>query len=392
MAVNRFRNIIEIALARKILPEHVLQFFSSLTNVVVGRNSSGIPEKWQDLGTKDIPWGTVNAKTLVLEGETLTSNAISRLSEGANKIISGKTTKKSSAPGFISITKTNAEFLANPTYFKILAKDVPLVLLINNVNVVINQDITVDVVDKASVATVSLDYNPDIMSSDEGKIRIGTIDYYDARDGSGNLFIKNATGILRQGYAIPGTRHAYYLMASGSLEILTAEYISERLLANVRKGARGVTPSTRETESERGGRGELTTNQTLRYLLTSYVFINENNPTNPIISNGNIFRSNIEPNNVLLKNNDHWFNTADQTWNNYNNSEWLVVNVIPIAEIYSDNNGVIGYRCYEFDNAYSNTNTVQLEISEDRSDFYVPIDGYISVYGKLIKIPKGFKV
>ena len=148
MGTNSFRNRLEIALSKKILPEHILQFINALTGVIVGRNTAtGLPEEGQDLGTSKYPFGNIRAKNLYLGKNIFTPSDLASIkATGNNGIISSKTTAKSEKPDFIKVAKTTQqEFDQNKKRFWILGKDTPLKLFIGGDEVTIAQDITVDI-------------------------------------------------------------------------------------------------------------------------------------------------------------------------------------------------------------------------------------------------------
>ena len=107
------------------------QFQDALNDEIVGRER-GQPTSGKDLGSEAYPWGRAYVSNLNVGGSDID---VSSLTGDRYSIVSGKTAPGSEFPDFIA--KTSPRTRA----FTIRGADTPLVLIINNRRIVINEDI-----------------------------------------------------------------------------------------------------------------------------------------------------------------------------------------------------------------------------------------------------------
>lgn len=100
----------------------------------VGRNASGVPTSGQNLGTGGIPWGTVRATTLILDGDAVDTSSIvapsNRVVSGALRGVSG-----SNLPQFILPDGAALEFDLDAT-------PTNLIVVVNGATVTFTADAT----------------------------------------------------------------------------------------------------------------------------------------------------------------------------------------------------------------------------------------------------------
>ena len=118
----------------KVQPSHIKQLATAINGQMVGR-SGNVPTPGQSLGSLVIPWGTIFARSLNINGQRINLDATAMRE---NAVVSGKTLNNSGLPGFINIVPDNPLM---PFNFKIDALETPLLITANGTDAEINRDI-----------------------------------------------------------------------------------------------------------------------------------------------------------------------------------------------------------------------------------------------------------
>lgn len=377
MGTNNFRSNTEIAFGQKIRPIHVLQLIDALNGALVSRKNNTV-EAGSDIGTLNIPWGTIFADSLVLNGKTLDS---SFLDANPNSIISGLSTEhtasihspSSSSPRFIELANTTD----NPNRIKVRGATVPLVCQINGVRTTLNEDVELDLVTPSWIDS-SYDTTKSINVSD------ATVNIRDRKRYGEEDFIAGDTPAAgRVKYTRGGADNqifkstAYKHGTGSNLEIFRVEKVIDDYLLNLQRGI--ALNKTGNIEPQ-----DIVNNTKLTALATATILLDQLNPQIPVVTYEKIDYSTDTP--LLPVANQYWFDMNINRFKRYTGTQWVEVNRIPIGEVYMDNTGVIGVRCFDFNRGVHNLNTCVIDVQRfgSTSKVYSKAPFSIAVHGQII--------
>lgn len=332
---------------------HLNEVTLSLLGDFVGRNSSGVPATGNNLGTLALPWGNLYCTGVILGGVALdTSQIVTK----ANRVVSGASTALSLAPDFL---RANGAALS----FDVLGLTTNLVLSINNSATTVNTDIT------KSGLTAAPSTNNTALVNDT---LITTSSY-------AGEYLSGFDGITIDsvGSEISGLVGQIAAFKTAGGEIFKAFVKSATSLTNVFRGYY-IDSSGNPTN-----RGSLSNNDTITLMKLGWIFVEDNGTTvdvtynTPTIS----FTSPSSP-----STGDYWFDISNQVWKRYSGTAFEIINRILVGEFVSDATNCIATRSYDFDNAYAEQNSVELEIDTTEIIQSTLKASLVNVYGTNIVI------
>ena len=336
-----------------ILAAHIKQM---LTN----RNGNWLPYlgnapvAGQDLGSEIHPWGTLNARNIVLGGESID---FSRIVSPLNRIVSSRTRPNSSLPAFLSIGGPN------DLTGRILGSRQALLLSVNGQTVSINTDLNFTMAAAPGSGNTCDVNNTDIVND----TLAGELDYVYGNSKYNEIEIDAAGSHI-------SSRVGQWIGLKSNNEIMLAYVKSPTKSSNVRRGF------AFDHEDNWTGRDPISNNDTLTYLNTGIIFVDNSNPANLEITYKSVRIAPTAPGSSDVG--DYWFNTTISRFQRYNGSQYVNVDSAPIAWVFSDRTGIVGYRCFDFYRNYSNINNIEIERVSDTK--LVAKNKYMraSIYGR----------
>lgn len=324
-----------------ILSSHVKQFANALNGDMVGRNLNA-PSQGQSLGTPAIPWGSLYASSLVINGQSIDFSAFASL---PNRIDSGKTRANSDAPDFLrAVSGLKAQ---------ILGDDTSLLLSINNSAVTINTDIEIDNLSTAPSTNNTALVNGTFLNTDT-EINIDTL-------GS------NVSSLVGEVVAFKTDDDEIFI---GKLESAT-------LITNVKRGW------FLDSSGEQLDVSDLADNDTLTVMRLGWVFV-ENDATTTDVSYTTPVVAYTSPENPTSG--DYWFDVQNATWKRYSGTEWVTINRILIGQVVLNSTAIEGARPFDFSRAFSDVNNIGLKKDTDEIIKTQNLDNGISVYGNFLNL------
>lgn len=317
---------------------HTKQYATALNNAFVGRNNNN-PAVGQSLGTPTIPWGTLYANALVINGQNVD---VGNLQRSPNRIISGATLNSSNTPDFLRATSSSV---------MILGSAVNLILDINNISTTIASDIAISTISNAP-------------STNNTAMVNGT-------PSGDSITIDNAGSEIT---ALVGQQVAF---KTDSGEIITGFLRSETELVEVKKGF------FLDTSGDQVSIPTLADNDNLTLLRLGWIFIADDGSTNDV-SYKTPITSYDEPDSP--DSGDYWFDTQVNRWKRYSGSEFVEVNRILIGVVVADDADVLATRSADFNYPFSNQNNVELRKDTNEIIKTDNQNNLISVYGNLLNL------
>lgn len=305
----------------------------------VGRNGTGVPTEGMNLGTNMIPWGTLFAKSLVLDGQVLDKNGFGVPS---TRIVSGRTNPNSAKSNFLKPSGTGLSF-------QILGGSTPLRLVVDNTEVVVDTDITVTVAGVTSDNDAGIggaDVSPTAGEADNPTLNVIFPDtgefstIYARREFFSAKF--NSTNEIYFGQAV-----GFPVIVTGGLPI--GDFVG------CSNGFRGfyfdsdLNPITRK---------DLGFIESAEILKTGWVFLDVNGATVDVSYVTPTYASS-PPSDAV--NGEYYFNNSTKKWNRYNGSDWFELNRILIGVVASDETKCIAARSFDFYADNNELNTVALD-------------------------------
>lgn len=310
-------------------------FFNDIHQAIntdfVGRGSTGIPTAGQNLGTAAIPWGTVRAAALVLNGNSID---LSQVTSPANRVISGKTRSTSNQPAFITPSASLA--------FTVFASTTNLVVDINGATITLSTDIVKTGITAAPSSNNTALIN-DTLAADQAATRTwGEPD-------------NKAIAIDTAGSEIVGAvgKWAAFKIAGVSTEYMIAFVESSIKLSKCMRGAfydSSLNPINRTAFSN---------NDTLTIMKLGWVFADVN-ATTIDVSYTNPTYGFTAPGSPATG--DYWYDMSINQWKRYDGGTFQSISRTFIGMIIADTTAVVGARCAAFYGNFSNKNTISAEL------------------------------
>ena len=306
---------------------------SALNGDFVGRNTgSGAAETGKNLGTNAIPWGTVYANSMVLNGSAVDT---SLLTAPKNRIVSGATRSGSNQPQFITPNGAAASFTVD-------GATTNLVLDVDGATVTVSTDITKSslTVGPSTTATALID---DADAADQESTRTwGEIDSE-----------KESITVDTMGAEFQSFIGQYQIISHGS-EYFLGYIKSATEISNCFRGyftnSSGA-PLNRDVFSN---------NDTLTVLSTGWVFV-ENDGATVDVTYTTPVRSFTAPGSPATG--DYWYDLANETWKRYDGATFQIINRTLVAVVGIDSSNCVCARSFDFYAKYETTNEADFDLN-----------------------------
>lgn len=333
-------------------------FFNDIHGAIngdwVGRNSGGVPTAGQNLGTAGVPWGSIRATSLILNGSAVDTSSIIA---PANRVVSGKTraTAGSNLPMFLvpDGAALEADLDASPTN---------LVVVINGSTVTFSVDTTKTGLTAAPVANNTALVN-DTVAADQYDTRLWgesnhrkaiTIDTVGSEISA--LVGKWAA------FKIGGTSDEYFLAFVKSATELTncwRGFFYDSALAPIKPAA-------------------FSNNDTITLMKLTWWFV-ENDGSTIDVSYNNPAWSFTSPSAPVTG--DYWYDLGNSQWKRYDGSSFQVINRTFIGWTIQDGTACVGARCVDFYADYKSDNTLRVEEATNEIVRAIDAEATINVAG-----------
>jgi len=329
---------------------------SALNGDFVGRDSSGVPATGKNLGTVALPWGTVRASSMVINGSPIDT---SQITSPANRLISGKKRTTSNQPAFITPNGAAASAI-------IAGATTNLSFDVNGTNASITTDITISSLTLAPSSNNTATVNDSAAAAQDDTRRWGEPDH-----------IKKIT-VSSMGSNISALIGKVAAFKIGT-EYFMAYVESSTLLSRAYRGFfynSSLAPLNRTTFSN---------SATITLMSLGWVFA-ENNGTTVAVSYTNPVWSYTAPSSPAT--NDYWYDLANNTWKRYDGASWAIINRTFIGWVVMDSTNCVAARCADFYAPYATDNTMEVEIFStsvmqgSKSDMKVSVAGITKYFGK----------
>lgn len=321
----------------------------------VGRGATGVPTSGQNLGTVAIPWGTLRANSLVLNGAAVDT---SQLTAPQNRIISGKTRSSSNQPAYIIPSGAAASLVidASPTN---------LVLDINGTSVTISNDIT-----KSSLTTAPSTQNTALVND------VDAADQYSTKTWGEKFAEKEYITIDTVGTNITSLvgKWAAFKIAGVSTEYFLAFVESGTRLS---KCFRGYFYDSALSPINRTG---FSNNDTITLMSLAWIFI-ENDATTVDVTYNNPAWSFSAPSSPVTG--DYWYDLGNQVWKRYDGASFQIINRTYIGQAILDTTNCVAARSVDFYANFNSENSLSLERKTTEIVSAAFGKNQVSVYGKM---------
>lgn len=317
----------------------IASFFNDIQSALggdfVGRQSNGVPASGQNLGTLALPWGSVYANAMILNGSAIdTSQIISPV----NRIISGKKRTTSNQPAFISPNGGAASF-------QILGASTNLVLDVNGVAVTVSTDIT-----KTGVTLAPSSNNTTLINDTDAVGQEDTRTWGEVYATKEKIIVDTMGSSIT---ALVGKFAAFKVVNGGAeTEYFFAYVESTTRLSKIQRGYfydSSINPKNRITFSN---------NDVITLMKIGYIFV-ENNATTVDISYTQpvySFQSPLSP-----ATGDYWYDLGNSVWKRYDGASFQIINRTFVGLVLSNSTATVAARCGDFYAAPSVLNTIDLE-------------------------------
>lgn len=332
---------------------------ASLNGDLVGRGSTGVPTAGQNLGTVAIPWGTVRADTIIIDGQAIDPT---QLVAPQNRVVSGKTRSTSNQPAFIVPSGSGASFTIDGT-------PTNLVLDINGVSVTVNTDIV-----KSSLTLAPSSQNTALVNDTEAADQAATRLWGEVGNPKPITIDTVGTNIT----ALVGKWAAFKIAGVGT-EYFLAYVNSATQLTNCFRGYfynPSITPMNRT---------EFSNNDTITLMSLGWIFV-ENDATTVDVTYSNPTWSFTSPNSPATG--DYWYDMANNLWKRYDGASFQIINRTFIGMVILDTTDCVGARCDDFYAAYRDVNDIALQVQTTEIVRTRGSEARCSVAGREIRFQK----
>jgi hypothetical protein len=307
---------------------------SAMNGDFVGRNATGVPTASQNLGTVALPWGSIRADSLILDGSAVDP---SQLTAPQNRVVSGKMRSSSNQPAYIIPNGAAASFIIDGT-------PTNLVVDINGSSVSVTTDIT-----KSSLTTAPSSQNTalvdDADAADQADTRIWG-EFGHRKSITIDTVGTNITALIG--------KFASFKINNGSTDEYFLAYVeSATKLSKIYRGYfynSSIAPINRIVFSN---------NDTITLMSTAWVFI-ENDATTCDVTYNNPVWSFTAPNSPATG--DYWYDLDNQTWKRYDGASFQIINRTFIGIAILDSSNCVAARCVDFYANYSEETSVDVEL------------------------------
>lgn len=320
----------------------------------VGRNSSGVPTASQNLGTAGVPWGTLRASSLILNGNAVDTSSIVA---PANRVVSGKTraTAGSNLPMYLvpDGAALEADLDASPTN---------LVVVINGSTVTFSTDAT-----KTGLTAAPTVNNTALVNDTAAADQFDT-KYWGESNHRKSIIIDTVGSEIS---ALVG-KWAAFKIAGVTDEYFLAYVKSATELSNCWRGF--FYDSSLAPIKPTG----FSNNDTITLMKLTWWFA-ENDGSTIDVSYNNPTWSFTSPSSPVTG--DYWYNLSTSQWNRYNGSTFQVINRTFIGWTIQDGTACVGARCVDFYADFSADNTLKVEEATNEIVRAIDAEATVSVAG-----------
>lgn len=309
-------------------------FNRALSGTQVGRNSSGIATSGQDLGTSSIPFGTIRATTLILDGSEVDVSSVTAL---PNRVISGAVRSSSDFPDYIRCAG-----VAGGANFDVLGASTNLSINVAGIETTITTDINESGLTVAPGSNNTANVNDTSLTGQYSS-------RFQGEDGA----VINIDAVGSEITSRVGQYAAFKNTVSG--ELFYAFIEDNTTLTKARRGF------FFDDAGDPIERAVMSNNDSLQLLSTAWIFADADGTTidvtyiTPIVSGD-------EPTGPASG--DYWYDTETRLWKRYSGSAWVEIDRTFIGYAVLDTTDCIGARPEHFGNAYGFDNTCQVELKD----------------------------
>jgi len=325
---------------------HVNEITAAIIGDFIGRDVSGVPSVGQSLGTLAIPWGSIYGESLILNGSVVDTNQIVAQS---NRVISGRTRTIGGQPDFLQASGSAASF-------DIKAATTNLLLSINGLGVSVTTDITKTGITLAPSTNNTATVNSVGLSNDKFLGEDGTVIPITS---AGSEFTSRVGQIC-----------AFKV----GTEIFIGYLKSVTEIVNAYRGF--FFDSSRNPVS----RANMSHGDTIIILQIGWVFVEDNGTTVDISYTTPVYQYEA-PASVTGA---YWFDMSVQVWKRYSGASWEIIDRILVGSIVSDDAACKWTRSLDFEKAFSDENTIELNLLSTEIVNSKNINSKVNVYGSPI--------
>lgn len=320
-----------------IVPAVPNNIHQALNGDFVGRGATGIPTAGQNLGTAAIPWGTIRATTLVLNGSAVDTSSIV---SPANRVISGavRSTSGSNLPQFL--VPAGGASLS----FTLDGTPTNLVVAINGTTTTISTDIV-----KGSLTAAPSTNNTCLVNDTEAA------DQYDTKLW-GSPFHRKSLTVDTMGSEISALvgKWAAFKIAGVSDEYFMAYVKSTTELSNCYRGY--FYDSSLAPVKATG----FSNNDVITLMKLTAVFVDDDTTTVDVSYNNPVW-SFTSPGSPVTG--DYWYDLANNTWKRYDGASFQIIGRTFVGWVIQDTTACVAARCQDFYSVYSANNSMSIEVS-----------------------------
>lgn len=304
-------------------------FFNDIHQAInsdfVGRNTSGVPTSGQSLGTTAIPWGSLRANGLVINGSSVD---VSQISAPPFRVVSGKTRSASNQPQFIDPAGS-----AGGLSFTVLGSATNLVFDTNGATSTLTTDIA-----KSSLTAAPSTNNTCLVNDTTAADQQETFTWGENDCTKDYITIDNVGTEIT---ALDGTQAAF-LTENGEAFICTVDTSNNRLW----KCLRGFFYNSAGNPVNRAS---LNNNDTLTLLKLGYVFVDDDLSTIDVTYTQPVYQFDAPS---APSSGDYWFDIGNSVWKRYDGVQFQLVDRTFIGWFASDDTDCLYSRCVDFDKRY----------------------------------------
>lgn len=330
MGKNKLNKIADSDIFR---PSVVNQLNIAMKGDFVGRNTFGAPDQSKNLGTVSIPWGTLHANSLRING-TIFDPDFNVADD--NSIVSGRTRSTSGQAAFLVPPSSGLTFTVSGATTELNYK-------VNGDAFVINTDISVTGVTAAPSTDNTCLVNDTTMADQDYTRTAGEV------NGSQDFITVDAMG--SEITALVGTFQSFSVNNGTDTEYFIAYVNSTTRLDKAFRGFYyddSLDPINRIAISD---------NDTITLMSTGWVFIDKNRTTVDVSYSNPVWGS--EPSSPVSG--QYWYDQSVGFWKIYNGTSFVRINRVFAGFVIADATNVVGARCQVFDKPYELDYNVYLE-------------------------------
>lgn len=307
-------------------------FRTAFSGDFVGRDSSGVPASGQNLGTLALPWGTLYATTLLLNGQAVDTSSIVA---PANRVVSGKVRSGSDLPQYLTPNGAALSFVVDGT-------PTNLVVVINGVSVSFITDIT-----KSSLTAAPGSNNTCLVNDTEAA------DQFDTHFWGAPNHRKSSIIVDAMGSEITALVGKWAAFSQGS-EYFLAFVKSTTELSNCHRGFfydSTLAPVKSDVFSN---------NDTITLLRLGWIFGDADASTIDVTYTNPAWAFSAPGSPVT---GDYWYDMGNETWKRYDGASFQIIDRTWIGMFANTTTACVAARAVDFYAKFSILNSLRPEVS-----------------------------